>query len=148
MNTLELAQKLAEARELVEQAVVKNCPIPVFYADKEGHWCRVNAPLERLFAVEETELLSNKWQKFLMAKSFKKDWEAAVRTKDEHTKLHIRAKAADGRIFSAYCNLVRLTNGGMIGFIVPICEHPNGCPVHGFLLHNIDGGSDATQVPG
>ena len=147
MNTLELAQKLAEAREVVDEAIVKNCPVPVFYADKEGKWCRVNEPMEKLLAAESDELLANRWSKF--CKAGKKDLEAAVKSKQDTAKVYMKFKAADAREVAAYVSLIRLTNGGYIGFVLPICEHPIGCPVHGFLLHNIEAnGTNAAQVRG
>ena len=147
MNTLELAQKLAEAREVVDEAIVKNCPVPVFYADKDGKWCRVNEPMEKLLAAESDELLGNRWMKF--AKGGKKEWDAAIKGKQDTTKLFMKFKAADARETAAYVSLIRLTNGGFIGFVLPICEHPTGCPVHGFLLHNIEAnGTNAAQERG
>lgn len=147
MNTLELAQKLAQAREVVDEAIVKNCPVPVFYADKDGKWCRVNEPMEKLLSTESDELLANRWLKSV--KSGKKEWESAVKSKQETAKIYLRLKANDGREIAAFVSLIRLTNGGFIGFVLPICEHPTGCPVHGFLLHNIESnGSNAAQVRG
>jgi PAS domain-containing protein len=147
MNTLELAHKLAEVRELVDEAIVKNCPVPVFYADKDGKWCRVNEPMEKLLAVANDDLLAFRWQAFV--KAGKKEWDAAIRSKQDAAKLRLKLKAVDGREISVYVSLIRLSNGGYIGFVLPICEHPTGCPVHGFLLHNIESSeSHAAQVRG
>jgi len=147
MNTLELAQKLAEAREVVDEAIVKNCPVPVFYADKDGKWCRVNEPMEKLLAAESDELLGARWLKF--SKGSKKDWDAAIKAKQDAARLYLKFKAADAREVAAFISLIRLMNGGFIGFVLPICEHPTGCPVHGFLLHNIEAnGTNAAQERG
>lgn len=146
MNALELAQKLAEARELVDQAIVKNCPVPVVYSDRDGRWCRVNEPMEKLLAEDNGDLIGIKWQKLLADKAQKKEWEAAVKTKAETMRIALRFKTSDGRLVASYCSLIRLTNGDFIGFVIPVCDHPSGCPVHGFLLHNIENGS--TQVRG
>lgn len=147
MNTLELAQKLAEAREVVDEAIVKNCPVPVIYADKDGKWCRVNEPMEKLLAAEADELLGNRWQKF--NKAGKKEWDAAIKSRQDTVRVYLKFKAADAREVATFGSLIRLTNGGYIAFILPICEHPTGCPVHGFLLHNIESnGSNAAQVRG
>lgn len=147
MNALELAQKLAEAREVVDEAIVKNCPVPVFYSDKDGKWCRVNEPMEKMLGADGDELLAHRWLKFV--RLGKKDWEAAVRAKQDVAKIYLRFKTGDGREVSTYLNLIRLTNAGFIGFVLPICEHPSGCPVHGFLLHNIESnGTNAAQERG
>jgi len=136
MNALELAQKLAEARQLVDEAIVRNCPVPVVYADKDGKWCHVNEPMEKLLATELAELLGIRWLR--LVKAGRKDWEAVVKGKEDSGRFYLKFKAGDGRDVPSYVSLTRLINGGFIGFILPICEHPNGCPVHGFLLHNIE----------
>lgn len=136
MNTLELAQKLAEAREVVDAAIVQHCPVPVVYTDKDGKWCHVNEPMEKLLAAESGDLLGSRWHK--LAKFGRKEWEAVIKAKEENGKLYMKFKAGDGRDVPAYVSVIRLTNGGFIGFILPVCEHPVGCPVHGFLLHNIE----------
>jgi len=147
MNALELAQKLTEAREIVDEAIVKNCPVPVFYADKDGKLCRVNNLLGKLLAADPDDILADRWLKFV--KAGKKDWEATLRAKQDSTKVYLKLKASDGREFAVFVSLIRLVNGGYIGFVLPICEHPTGCPMHGFLLHNVeDDGTNAAQVRG
>jgi len=136
MNTLELAQKLTEARQIVDEAIVRNCPVPVLYADKEGKWCYVNEPMEKLLGTETAELLGTRWLK--LVKAGRKDWEAVVKGKENFSKFYLKFKAGDGRDVPSYVSLSRLSTGGFIGFILPICEHPSGCPLHGFLLHNIE----------
>lgn len=147
MNAHELALKLVEAREIIDEAIVKNCPVPVFYADKDGKLCRVNAPMENLLATDADDLLVDRWLKFVMAG--KKDWESAVKAKQDLAKIYLKLKSNNGREFAAYISMIRLVNGGYIGFVLPICEHPTGCPMHGLLLHNVEvNGTSAAQVRG
>lgn len=136
MNALELAHKLAAAREVVDAAIVTNCPVPLVYADKDGRWCLVNTPMEELMAAASSDLLADGWLKFVVAGQ--KEWEAAIKDRADTTKIYMKFKSADAREVMAYASLTRLTNGGFVSFILPVCGHPAGCPVHGFLLHNVE----------
>jgi PAS domain S-box-containing protein len=141
MNILELAQKLAEARELFDQAIVEHCPIPVFYADKDGRWCRTNEPMQKFLAVDNEELIGARWQKLLLPGTLRvsrREWQETVLSKPEASRLHMQFKTEDGRTPCVYTSILRLVNGGFIGFMVPVCDHPVNCPIHEFLLHNIE----------
>lgn len=147
MNALELAEKLAEERERLDKAVVTHCPVPVFTTDRTGKWLSVNEPFTRLLGIEATDALGDIWQKKLFAetaKATKNAWSDLIERAATTDRILLKFKATDGRLVSAWATMVRLIDARWIGFVVPICVTPIECPIHCFLLHNIE--ESLTQV--
>lgn len=139
-TAFQLAEKLASERERVEQAIVAYCPVPVFVTDKDGRWISANEPMQRLMSQTEGQLSGDRWLRRVHPRSEEQQitYEQVFSEQAANAKMHLRFRAADKREFSAYVSLLRLSTANYLGFIVPICDTPVNCPVHGFLLHNLD----------
>jgi PAS domain S-box-containing protein len=147
MNALELAERLAEERERVDKAIVSNCPIPVFTSDKDGKWLSINEPFARLLAVGADDLLAMKWQRLLAASEsvqLKKAWLDTMASDKVKERILFKFSAADGRQVQAWASLIKVDLSRWLGFMVPICITPTDCPLHHFLLHNLE--ESLTQV--
>jgi PAS domain S-box-containing protein len=141
MNALELAEKLAEDRERLDKAIVSHCPVPVFTTDKTGKWLSMNEPFTRLLGIDAADALGVGWQKKLFsetAKETKNAWSDLIEKADTTDRILLKFKASDGRLVSTWATMVRLIDARWIGFAVPICTTPIECPVHCFLLHNVE----------
>jgi PAS domain S-box-containing protein len=141
MNALELAERLAEERERVDKAIVSNCPIPVFTSDKEGKWLSVNEPFTRLLGVSSDDLLATRWHHLLIAAEavqIKKVWLDVLASDKIKERILFKFSASDGRQVQAWASLLRVDLSRWLGFMVPICTTPTDCPVHHFLLHNLE----------
>ncbi len=149
MNVLELTEKLVEDREKLDKAILSNCPIPVFTTSKDGGWLSVNKPFANLLAVESDSLLALRWQKLIVPgelRRVKRLWQAIIDGESTVARIKFVFRAGDGRQVPGYGSLVRLSDGRWIGFMMPICEHPSNCPVHNFLLHNIEASGCAAKT--
>lgn len=141
MNALELAERLAEERERVDKAIVSNCPIPVFTSDKDGKWLSVNEPFTRLLGVGSDDLLAVRWQRLLFvaeSAKIKKAWSDTMASDKIKECILFKFNASDGRQVQAWASLLKLDLSHWLGFMVPICTTPTDCPVHHFLLHNLE----------
>lgn len=142
----QLAEKLAQEREKIEQGIARHCPVPVFTACAEGRWVSANEPMQRLMAQSEGQLSGDRWLMRVepdMLETVERDYQQVFGEKVPSAKLFIRFRAADQRRFDAFISMVRI-GSCYVGFLVPACSNPVECPVHGFLLHNING--DAKKV--
>lgn len=141
-SAYELAERLARDRDVVEKGIAEHCPVPVFVSDAQGRWVRANLPMQTMLACDERTLRNDGWLGLVDPTDMREvleQWRDIFQKKTKQFKLRIRFTPSDGRIVSTYTSVIRLDTGNYLGFTVPICDHPFGCPIHGFLLHNIDG---------
>lgn len=146
----EVAERLARERESVQLGIVEFCPVPVFVADRTGRWLSANVPMQTLLAVKEAKLCNDGWLGTVdpkMMRDLLAQWHDIFEKRPPKAKLRIHFITSDGRDFNSYTTLIRLTNESYIGFIIPACANPVNCPVHGFLLHNINGEADNLSNP-
>lgn len=139
-TAFELAEKLAKGRESAEKSIARYCPVPVFTADEKGRWQSANEPMQRLMAQTEGQLNGDRWLMRVhpaALEQVEKDYSKAVTSKVSSSTIHLHCCAADGREFCAYMTLFQ-SSGSFVGFILPVCSTPVECPVHCFLLHNIE----------
>lgn len=144
-SAYEVAERLARERDYVEKGIVEHCPVPVFVADGHGRWIRTNAPMQKLLASDDATLRGDGWLGCVEPTAMRDvlcQWRDVFQARSKQFKMKLAFSAPDGRKVTTYTSLIRLENGHYIGFTVPICDHPSGCPVHGFLLHNINGDSE------
>lgn len=134
-----MAERLAASRVEFETAVVENCPVPLFAADAAGGWTRVNAPYQTLLGAKEYQLLGRKWVKFIRPDDLSRvmdEYERAVADKVTSTRIHFQ-HAVGGAFVNMWWHITAIPGDGYLGFAVPSCASPMGCPLHDSLLHNV-----------
>lgn len=139
-TAFELAEKLAQGRESAEKGIARYCPIPVFITDAQGRWTSVNEPMQRLMAQSEGQLTGDRWLlrvQPLVLDEVEAGYAKIFESKPASAKLFVQFTAADKRAFSAYITFCR-SGSTYVCFLVPVCTTPVDCPVHGFLLHNVE----------
>lgn len=139
-TAFELAEKLAQGRESAEKGIARHCPIPVFIADAQGRWLSVNEPMQRLMAQTEGQLTGDRWLlrvQPLALDEIAADYAKIFESKPASARLFLQFVAGDKRAFSAYATFCR-SGVNYVCFLVPVCATPVDCPVHGFLLHNVE----------
>lgn len=139
-TAFELAEKLAQGRESAEKGIARCCPIPVFIADAQGRWMSVNEPMQRLMAQTDGQLAGDRWLMRVQPATLdevERSYAKIFETKAVNAKLLVSFVAGDKRAFNAYVTFCR-SGQTYVGFVVPVCPQPVDCPVHGFLLNNIE----------
>jgi PAS domain S-box-containing protein len=139
-SALEVAEMLARERTSTEKALAEHCPIPVFTCDASGRWLSCNSPLLKLLGTDERTVRNDGWLGFIHPEHVREvmaQWQELAQKKDK-IKLRIIFQTADNRVLTTYTDLIRLTNGTYLGFMIPACGNLTAeCPVHGFLLGHI-----------
>lgn len=135
-NPVELAQRMQRDREEAHKAVAAHCPVPVCLTDHRGQWLEVNEPMVRLLAAKSIQLTGKQWTKLLTPAKQIGEYTKMFVSRPETAKTQLKLKTPDGRAVTGFLSLIRLEHV-YLGFLVPCCDHPVNCPVHGFLLQNI-----------
>jgi len=139
-SALEVAELLARERTSTETALAAHCPIPVFTCDASGRWLSCNSPLLKLLGADERTLHNDGWLGLVHPEHMRDvmaQWQELAQRKDK-VKVRIVFLTPDKRTLITYTDLVRLSNGTYLGFLIPACSNMTAeCPIHGFLLGHI-----------
>ena len=140
---VQLAQAFVGLKSEFEEAIAASCPVPLFVSDSTGKWIYTNRCLQLLLAAPSSELLGDAWVKCIHkahAAQTTEDWLAYTSGKSDSVSMKIHYAARDGRLGCAYIRASRSKSGNHVGFVIPACDEPNNCPLHGFLLRNVEYG--------
>lgn len=139
-SALEVAEMLARERTSIEKALAEHCPVPVFTCDASGRWLTCNEPLLRLLGTDERTLRNDGWLGLVQPDCMREvmsRWQELAQKKDK-VQVRIVFVMPDKRLMVTYVDLIRLSNGNYLGFLIPACSNLTAeCPVHGFLLGHI-----------
>lgn len=137
---IRLAETLISNREVLTNAIVESCPVPMFVADNEGSWLLANEPYLLLLGRQPADVVGNGWLSTLTPRNrvfMETEWVRIVRERISARHLLIEHVQPGGMVIHGYACIGHVHVAGFVGWFVPICDEPKACPVHGYLLHNV-----------
>lgn len=141
---VQLAEKFNSIREEFQRVLAETCPIPVLVTDGNGNWIYANKPLQDMLGAALSDLIGDGWSKRVYnadAAKVTHSWSAMFEKQPAELKIKTTYTVFGGQHVTAYMQLTKMQTGTYIGFLMPVCENPVNCPVHGQILHHLDSGS-------
>jgi len=129
-----LAEKIASRRVLLDHAIVQHCPIACFILQLSGALECANERFVRLVGYTERELMRKGIGCVIHpkdAKTFDGHLAQAVEKAKDLRNLSHRIRTKSGKIIAVFINLHHINEAGFVGFMVPICDRPEQCPLQG-----------------
>jgi PAS domain S-box-containing protein len=131
---------MANRRSMIENAIITHCPVPCFVLRTNGTCESANRLLLQLVKYPEEYLVL----KGIMGVVHPDDQEAftevisaAVRDKHGVQSYSHRIRPKKGPDVSVFTDMHHVESAGYVGFMLPVCNAPQECPLHCSLLHHL-----------
>jgi PAS domain S-box-containing protein len=135
-----LAEKMAQRRSLIENAIITHCPVPCFVLRTNGTCESANRLLLQLVKHPEEYLVLRGIVGVVHPddqEAFTEVVSAALREKQGVQSYSHRIRPKKGDDVPVYTDIYYVDSAGFVGFIMPTCNAPQNCPLHGSLLHHL-----------